>query len=1215
MFESESYSSIGDFLFDKSQTSNSLLGFKLVFSLYDTHTMCLRVNVCRKNMRRINAKEVLLETNEDTGPLWVNILPMRGIPGQVHSSNMLFGTQKSDSNENDVTVTTFGRHFPVNCDLLMVEVPKPVTFEDPFGSLHAITMQPTLSPSPPTTPEPPKSINLVKKESLRVKANPNTPTPKNESQNSNHMLDQKTTPITTTPLLNDAVGTTTATTTPLVAASTPQQEANPITPLLKIDTPIPTTPQPDVMKDKKPKAKKRKKTADSNDDDFDFDLDDLKVDFDFFDDDKKKKKKSKEKKTTKTQEAPLKTTSPVVSTTPLPTTPSIHSNPTTPSTTVQSQQPQTSQPVTFKHQQQQPTLILQDDFDYESAVKRNQQIMEQRMESRRRNRELLYKLSLEDNNIEQSSSSANEKNNQDLLHAPIVSHQTLTDQQHETRVSIQSFTPIQSTLIPFKPTTTRPRSTPQYTPQLPTCTSDMNHSQSSNHEHSTPSKKRCVRPTTPHKHTNSTLNHHQPNHKHLQSNQTFLCDLKFTGDVLTFGRFVTSKVFSRAAEWSKREAPVNNQSELKMVPFLMSGFWQHLESSSNDRLYPSQASNSCIPLISISNSTWDILHDFVRTNCFTSTKYESFIHKNDISRVLSSVCKLIKDKKAPGAVNYYPLSLTNKHNNTTMITPLETPNIRVGYGDQWIDMECKATKWWQELLLEPYATPKKIHYLVLSFRDVRFDRDFFNHLVIDYFSQLSSTFEALKLGSLQPLHHHAHKNGIVFFDVNYMNQIWTHDRDSIISEFNRQIASFMNHELQEWISTVASNQSSIVIYVMDPHHSSVDLNHVDLQRDDYCSYHHLFDLFDAFKNHPQIRVQFINPSQIRFDSIRSHSLKELAFCTFNLIRQSDSKWSTCPHVSGQSLYSPHSRIVPQSTCEQISCMDDHHRSSSSSSTTNTTNTINNRHRHVTLHVTYSIIYLQSSQVLSDHSQDSHCTNLCNCPMILNALISDDGGELCEMFTMTSHDYIKKQGTGKVLDWIISQLHLHACEIMTHAHKRVLLYWEYVVVRSQGTLRDEERDAWNKIIKNFYDSHSIRGLMVVMGLEFENVELQVIRDGFDASDLDNMDAFVYSVQHQMNDDINLSQAFLISRMDQSGDYKILEMVMYMCTKNVKREDYPKLLIKWLRQYYHLGWLRLDANEGIRKSHVPPHVQMLRDLTFLCKNFVYDKHVEWKEHYMC
>jgi hypothetical protein len=184
-----------------------------------------------------------------------------------------------------------------------------------------------------------------------------------------------------------------------------------------------------------------------------------------------------------------------------------------------------------------------------------------------------------------------------------------------------------------------------------------------------------------------------------------LCDLGFTGDTLNYGRFFTSKVFTRALEFLAREGTVKKSPDaivrepdaLKLMPFMLSGFWQQLETSI--KAFSSQATIGG-GIGEIQPNMWDVINDFVRG--VDNGEWKA-VPANDVLNGLDHILRVITRNQVNTSG---PLSLQQSRNTT--IHNVETPTIRLGYAEQWVDLEPRALWWWEKTQLEPYAGSKRV---------------------------------------------------------------------------------------------------------------------------------------------------------------------------------------------------------------------------------------------------------------------------------------------------------------------------------------------------------------------------------------------------------------------------------------------------------------------------------------------------------------------------
>jgi hypothetical protein len=139
---------------------------------------------------------------------------------------------------------------------------------------------------------------------------------------------------------------------------------------------------------------------------------------------------------------------------------------------------------------------------------------------------------------------------------------------------------------------------------------------------------------------------------------------------------------------------------------MLSAFWGQLESTM--KLHPIQASIGG-GIGEITDNIWDVINDYVRG---VETNDVEVVDAQDISRVLHQITSLLSKKKPPVTG---PLLLSQSRH--CVLHNVETPMVRLGYSEQWVDIEPKGMFWWEKALMEPYAGSKKVRFVNIDAND------------------------------------------------------------------------------------------------------------------------------------------------------------------------------------------------------------------------------------------------------------------------------------------------------------------------------------------------------------------------------------------------------------------------------------------------------------------------------------------------------------------
>ncbi|XP_043272113.1 mediator of RNA polymerase II transcription subunit 13 isoform X3 [Venturia canescens] len=141
--------------------------------------------------------------------------------------------------------------------------------------------------------------------------------------------------------------------------------------------------------------------------------------------------------------------------------------------------------------------------------------------------------------------------------------------------------------------------------------------------------------------------------------------------------------------------------------------------------------------------------------------------------------------------------------------PQPIPALVVGYDRDWLSLSPYALSYWEKLLLEPYAGPRDVAYVVLAP-----DNDCVVGKVKSFFRELSTTYEICRLGRHTPISKTA-RDGILRVGKNSVQKVTKQPiddwfkllGDNQIGELLRLYAQVCNHRLAPYLTQVIQDRS------------------------------------------------------------------------------------------------------------------------------------------------------------------------------------------------------------------------------------------------------------------------------------------------------------------------------------------------------------------------------------------------------------------------
>ncbi|XP_066596176.1 mediator of RNA polymerase II transcription subunit 13 isoform X2 [Prorops nasuta] len=141
--------------------------------------------------------------------------------------------------------------------------------------------------------------------------------------------------------------------------------------------------------------------------------------------------------------------------------------------------------------------------------------------------------------------------------------------------------------------------------------------------------------------------------------------------------------------------------------------------------------------------------------------------------------------------------------------PQPIPAIVVGYDRDWLSLSPYALSYWEKLLLEPYAGPRDVAYVVVAP-----DSDYVISKVKSFFRELSTTYEICRLGRHTPISK-ALRDGILRVGKTAAQKLTKQPIDdwfkllgeNQLGELLRLYAQVCNHRLAPYLTQVIQDRS------------------------------------------------------------------------------------------------------------------------------------------------------------------------------------------------------------------------------------------------------------------------------------------------------------------------------------------------------------------------------------------------------------------------
>nr|CAG4716219.1 unnamed protein product [Naegleria fowleri] len=599
----------------------------------------------------------------------------------------------------------------------------------------------------------------------------------------------------------------------------------------------------------------------------------------------------------------------------------------------------------------------------------------------------------------------------------------------------------------------------------------------------------------------------------------------------------------------------------ELLSFMLDGCWKGYDLQSNQQ-----------PSIDISNGLLESIQ-VVSRYWYQSESSLPHVTNDEVISILFKVSELLT--KTEGEENIKgPVNMEHSY-----FQPLETPTIRVGYMEQWLDSHPEIISEWEKSLLEPYAPPKKINYCVIGVEPPAFNNN--DGLFSDlngFFENLSAIYEMCKLGIHLPINNDLISEGIIPITYNRYSQ------PSTTTNIKSQ-KSQMEEFIEQFQKAAKRADENIFIYVVFPFHlvekmeeaTSIPMSSM------------LYNIFGNILDHLQLNISqesdvtpfihFIDQKIVDepYLNYPLAALKQISLSVYNKCRRQQKRWNS---LSGyfSLLHEPAFVLTP------IEVAPDASRNSRSPFS-------EIQQQKLTLHCAYSI------------------TEETNGEFYVTVVWTDYSGNLLESTIIDSTTVMADDG--RRMEAVIQKIHEQSTIYMTSlsSSHHIEFSWEYTVCKVAPdenqvvTMSDEELAAWGKIKESGHN-----GAMYLVSLN-DNPSLQFFKnrpsDGHDTSHVG-----VMSYMH-----VHEEYGYIISSTEERPQDLLQDGRRQDTICNNKSVIEIKLFVKGTekclhignirhicKQFYNLSWLSVSPLHPSRFTVLPVHVQLLRNINTNLKRYV-------------
>ncbi|KAG2393032.1 hypothetical protein C9374_009609 [Naegleria lovaniensis] len=613
----------------------------------------------------------------------------------------------------------------------------------------------------------------------------------------------------------------------------------------------------------------------------------------------------------------------------------------------------------------------------------------------------------------------------------------------------------------------------------------------------------------------------------------------------------------------------------ELLSFMLDGCWKGYDFQSNQQS-SIEVSNTLLESIQIVSRYW-----------YQSESSLPHITNDEVISVLFKISELLT--KTEGEENIKgPVNMEHSY-----FQPLETPTIRVGYMEQWLDSHPEIINEWEKSLLEPYAPPKKINYCVIGVEPSAFNTN--DGLFSDlngFFENLSSIYEMCKLGIHLPIHNELVSEGIIPITYNRYFQPSTStnikSQKSQMEEFIEQFQKAAKRAEQGIISFYNNNpkDENVFIYVVFPFHLAEKMEEATSIPMSSMLYH----IFGNILDHLQLNISqesdvmpfihFIDQKIVDepYLNYPLATLKQISLSVYNKCRRQQKRWN---NLSGyfSLLHEPAFVLTPIEVAPDTSR---NNRSPFSEI----------QQQKLTLHCAYSI------------------TEETNGEFFVTVVWSDYSGNLLESTIIDSTNVMADDG--RRMEAVIQKIHEQSTIYMTSLNSsshHIEFSWEYTVCKVAPTenhqvvsMSDEELAAWGKIKESGHN-----GAMYLVSLN-DNPTLQFFKNR-PSEGLDTSHTGVMSYMH-----VHEEYGYIISsteerpqdllqdgrRQDICNNKSVIEIKLFV--KGTEKCLHIGNIRHICKQFYNLSWLSVSPLHPSRYTVLPVHVQLLRNINTNLNRYV-------------
>ncbi|EFC44013.1 predicted protein [Naegleria gruberi] len=618
-----------------------------------------------------------------------------------------------------------------------------------------------------------------------------------------------------------------------------------------------------------------------------------------------------------------------------------------------------------------------------------------------------------------------------------------------------------------------------------------------------------------------------------------------------------SEILKKSLELISNESEFNKSD---ILSFIMDGCWKDSETPCE---YPQKS-------VKLSNNTMEVIQVVSRCNFQTDDLSNDLTLTDESLPILykvSDILSRVGDETIKG-----PLK------DISSILQLDTPTVRVGYMEQWLDSQPDIISEWEKSLLEPYASPKRINFCVIGVEPAQFNvNDGVYSDLYGFFENLSTIYEICKLGTHVPIHNEFITDGIVPIAYKYSqpSPSGTKSQKIQLEEFIEQFQKSAK-KVEQGIINFYNNYSKeecVLIYVVFPFHLIEKIEATSTASVSTI----LYNVFGTIIDNLQLEIPDVIPfihfvDQKLVDEPYIHrpiaTLKHISLSAFNKCRRQQKRWNNWNGYSSL-LHEPSVVLTPMVLNQDTS------RNPSPYAELQSLKLI--------LFCAYSITEVENGE------------------FFVTCVWTDYPGNLLESAIFESSEYMTDEGRrSNVIDAIIQKIHEQSTTYMSSLAlgNQLDLFWEYTICKVAPTnkctsvhMSEEELNAWTKVRASV-----LKGAMYLTSLN-DNPSTQF----FKISSPESTPSLHFHEDYGYIFTPSEEEA-RVDRVNQDQDSSRQEVVVYpksvlevrLFVKETEKNLHTFNVRQVCKQLFNLSWLTVSPLYPSRYTVLPIHIQLLRNI---------------------